>query len=123
MAKELLFSLTKKDFVIQFSRGTGAGGQKRNKTSSKCRIFHPESGAESTCDETRSSIQNQAIAFKKLIESKTFQAWHRLKVGEMTKSKFDIDAAVNKSMDKRNIRVETHDENGLWEEKEIDERV
>jgi len=42
--KELLFSLTKKDFKVETFRGSGAGGQHRNKTDSAVRIKHPASG-------------------------------------------------------------------------------
>jgi protein subunit release factor B len=40
MGKELLFSLTKKDFRIDTFRAGGKGGQKQNKTSSGVRVTH-----------------------------------------------------------------------------------
>lgn len=43
--KELLFSLTKKDFRIETFRSGGKGGQHQNKTDSGVRIVHLESGA------------------------------------------------------------------------------
>jgi len=38
MSKELLFSLTKKDFRVDTFRAGGKGGQKQNKTNSGVRV-------------------------------------------------------------------------------------
>ena len=40
MSKELLFSVTAADCDWQYIRGTGPGGQKRNKTETKVRCVH-----------------------------------------------------------------------------------
>lgn len=56
------------DLEISYTRGTGAGGQKRNKTSSKCRMRHIPTGITVECDETRSAHKNKEIAFRKLAE-------------------------------------------------------
>ena len=73
--RTLLFSLSKdkKDFIVQLFKGSGKGGQKRNKTSNACRIFHPASGAISECQEERSFEQNKQRAFQRLIEKPKFQ--------------------------------------------------
>lgn len=47
-------------------RGTGPGGQKRNKTSSAARVTHRESGISATDDQTRSQHQNLHNALRKL---------------------------------------------------------
>lgn len=52
--KELLFSITKKDFSIEWFSGSGAGGQHRNKSSNCCRIKHLVSGVITTGTEQRS---------------------------------------------------------------------
>lgn len=57
---------TKKDFIIQWYSGTGAGGQHRNKHQNCCRIRHIESGLEENGTESRSRIDNQRVAFTKL---------------------------------------------------------
>ena len=73
--RTLLFSLSKdkKDFIVQPFKGSGKGGQKRNKTMSACRIFHPASGAISECEEERSFEQNKQRAFQRLMNKKKFQ--------------------------------------------------
>ena len=68
MGRELVFSACRKDFTIVCSRGTGPGGQKRNKTSTKVQITHKGSGLFEVCDETRSQHQNRAIAFRRLAQ-------------------------------------------------------
>lgn len=47
-------------------RGTGPGGQKRNKTSTAARVTHEPSGLSATDDVTRSQHQNLAHALWKL---------------------------------------------------------
>ena len=41
--KKLLFSITKKDFKIDYFSGTGAGGQHRNRHKNCIRLTHIES--------------------------------------------------------------------------------
>lgn len=66
MARELIFSARKKDFKIERMRGTGPGGQHRNKTESCIRITHIESGLSEYCCESRSQHTNLKLAFRRL---------------------------------------------------------
>jgi protein subunit release factor B len=47
------------DLVEQFTRGTGAGGQKINKTSSTVQLKHISSGLEVRCQRERSQSANR----------------------------------------------------------------
>lgn len=113
MAKELLFSLTAKDFRVDTFRSGGKGGQHQNKTESGVRITHIESGAVGESREERSQHQNKKIALQRLVASSTFQAWHKRKCAELVMAlegrKEYIDAAVDRAMDERNLRIETGD--------------
>lgn len=51
---------------VDVFRGTGNGGQKRNRTDSAVRLTHLATGAVATCDETRSQHQNRQLALRKL---------------------------------------------------------
>ncbi len=77
--KELLFRLTAKDFDFQATRGSGAGGQKKNKTSSAIQCFHPPSGAMGKSEDQREQSQNRKIAFKRCTDTLEFRAWLRMK--------------------------------------------
>lgn len=113
--KELLFSLSKSrgDFTVQPFKGSGKGGQKRNKTMSACRISHPASGAVAECQEERSYEQNKKKAFKRLCGSDKFKQWHKIEVARTLGHLANIDEAVNAEM--KHIKIEVfHD--GKWEE-------
>jgi protein subunit release factor A len=71
--KELLFSLTKKDFRIDTFRSGGKGGQYQNTCDSGVRITHIESGAVGESRDERSQYQNKKMAMERLVASKTFQ--------------------------------------------------
>jgi protein subunit release factor B len=113
--KKILFRLTEKDFKFTYSRGTGPGGQKRNKTSTKVQCFHPESGAMGVSDETRSQHQNKKLAFEKMAKSDIFMKWVRLKVARITGLERQIEEKVDYEM-KHHVKVERKDEEGKWVE-------
>lgn len=106
VSKEVLFSVTKKDFDISWFSGTGKGGQYRNKHQNCCRITHTDSGATGIGQNNRSRITNQREAFDSLVKSGTFQKWLRIQVAKKTGEYAEIDKAVERSMRPENIVVE-----------------
>lgn len=62
------FSVTKKDLKIQYYRGTGPGGQHRNKTDTACRITHIPTGITTQSQQFKSQTQNRKEAFINLAE-------------------------------------------------------
>jgi len=77
--KQLLWSVTEKDLVFKATRGSGKGGQKKNKTSSAIQCFHEPSGAMGEAEDFREQSRNKKLAFKRMAESKEFQAWAKMK--------------------------------------------
>ncbi len=51
---------------LEFTRGSGNGGQKRNKTSTAVRVVLPEYGVEASDCTERSQHRNRAAALRKL---------------------------------------------------------
>jgi peptide chain release factor 1 len=54
--------LTDRDLSWSTCRGTGSGGQKRNKTSSTVRLKHEPSGTQVRCETSRSQLHNREAA-------------------------------------------------------------
>lgn len=103
----LLFSVAAKDLVVETFRGSGAGGQNRNKRETGVRIKHPASGATGqSCDE-RSQAQNKRTALSRLRDSREFTLWVKREVGRIAVSDSEIENRVNRSMRKENLVIET----------------
>jgi peptide chain release factor 2 len=111
--KELLFSVTAKDCKWDYFRGHGKGGQKRNKTSSAVRCTHIESGAVGTSQDERSQTKNKSAAFSRMASTDKFKKWIKLEASRKMGIEKQIEEAVNRSMDSKNIKVEIK-ENGKW---------
>lgn len=94
-----LFSLDRHDFKWEFFRAGGKGGQNQNKRSSACRCIHEPSNSVGESREERSQAQNRRIAFRRCVESKSFQTWVRIQVA-------DIERKVDEWMKPENIKVE-----------------
>lgn len=67
--------VTAKDCERQTFRGSGPGGQHRNKTDTGVRFIHHPSGARAESCETRSQHENARLAWRKLGESQEFRRW------------------------------------------------
>lgn len=113
MPKELLFSVTKEDCDWFVSRGTGPGGQKRNKTETKVRCVHRASGAAGESDETRDQHKNRKLAFIKMANTKEFKAWHKMEVARRIGDEIALDEYVESAMMEHNLKVEGK-LNGKW---------
>lgn len=106
--KTLLFSVTLKDCDVQTFRGSGAGGQKRNKTSSGIRIVHRESGAVGQASDAREQSKNKRTAFLRMIQTKEFTLWQKITtqkiLGQLPKK--SIDELVDEALVPENIKFE-----------------
>eukprot|EP00593_Proboscia_inermis_P002975 CAMPEP_0171295930 /NCGR_PEP_ID=MMETSP0816-20121228/4586_1 /TAXON_ID=420281 /ORGANISM="Proboscia inermis, Strain CCAP1064/1" /LENGTH=178 /DNA_ID=CAMNT_0011768983 /DNA_START=32 /DNA_END=568 /DNA_ORIENTATION=+ len=60
--------LRDEDLEEKFIRGSGAGGQKVNKTSNRVVLLHKPTSLRVECQDTRSLTQNRKIARKRLLQ-------------------------------------------------------
>lgn len=112
--RKLLFSLTRKDFDVHTFASGGPGGQHQNKTESGVRIVHRDSGAAGESREHRSQWQNKQAAFRRLVESQRFKAWHRCEVARRLGSEALAQEAAERQMRPENLRVEVKSDDGRW---------
>lgn len=61
-----MIRLDKSDIRVDTFRGSGNGGQHRNKTDSAVRITHIPTGTVVTATEDRSQHRNRVVAFERL---------------------------------------------------------
>jgi len=113
MPRELLFSVTKKDLIIDTFRSGGKGGQHQNTTDSGVRIRHPESGAVGESREERSQVQNKKKAFRRMVESEKFKSWHRRKAAECMMDHAALERKVDEMMRPENLLIEEIDGDSL----------
>lgn len=111
MSKELLFSVAAKDCEWSYTKGSGKGGQKKNKTSSAIHCIHRPSGAHGYSEESRSQLDNKRSAFRKMAETKEFKVWHKLETARISGKLNDINEEVDRQL--KNIKIEKK-ENGKW---------
>lgn len=113
MACEKLFSVTQKDFDFTAQRGSGPGGQHRNKTDSAVRCVHPPSGAVGFAQEERSQLLNKRKAFERCTSTVEFKRWLKVesarRSGAEAAAKDAIERRVNAAMRPENLMVEVGD--------------
>jgi len=112
MSRQKLFSVTIKDCIVQHYRGSGTGGQKKNKTESAARVIHEESGAVGECEEYREQSRNKQNAFRKMTETEKFKNWMKIEIARCTGELDRIERELDVEMKK--VKVEIKDENGRW---------
>ena len=112
MEQEILFTVTSADCRWDYYRGSGKGGQHRNKTDSAVRCTHIASGAVGQAEDDRSQHKNKRIAFVRMAATKKFKAWHQMEVARRTGELQQIEERIDFDM-KHRIKVEVQ-EGGRW---------
>jgi hypothetical protein len=106
--KQLLFSLTSKDFEFQTFCTGGKGGQHRNAKQNGVRCIHPPSGGVGEHRDGREQYRNKAEAFRKCCESPAFRAWHKIETLKRLGLLKGIEERVDEQMHPSNLKVETY---------------
>jgi len=105
--REKLFSLTAKDFDWAFYRGSGKGGQHRNKTDSAVRCTYKASGAVATAQDERSQRRNKVMAFKRVAETDLFREWLKIecakRLGANMESEEGLIKRINEEIEDRSM--------------------
>ncbi len=108
--RKLIFSLTKKDFEMQTFRSGGKGGQNQNKRDTGVRFVHKESGARGEARDSRTQLANKKAAFNRLVNSKKFRVWLRIKIamktGELQAMEHKANKWADNQMKPENIQIE-----------------
>jgi len=105
MNKEPFFSITAKDCEWSYTKGTGAGGQKRNKTSSAVHCIHKASGAHGYSESSRSQLDNRQEAFRKMSETDKFKKWLHIEYMKRTGEHYEIERQIQASLNKVKVEV------------------
>ena len=116
--KKPLFSVTAKDCEWSYTRGSGNGGQKKNKTSSAVHCMHRPSGAHGYSESSRSQSDNKRDAFEKMIESREFQQWLNLEFMRRSGEMNEVERYVEQELKK--VRTEIRID-GVWTEVTVDQ--
>ena len=114
MARSKLFSVSIKNCHEEHIASTGgAGGQNKNRRHTAVRITHEPSRAVGYSADERDQYRNRVRAFRRMAESKEFQAWAKLTASQLITGK-SIEQRVEDEMTPNKIRTEVKDEMGRW---------
>ena len=116
-SKEKLFSVTLKDCDVQPYKGSGAGGQKRNKTESAIRIVHRESGSVGQSESFREQSKNKKEAFSRMFHSNKMQKWLKIEASRKNGTFLEVEKQVEQQVEKEmktNIKCEVKNDKGIW---------
>ncbi len=114
----LLFSVTSRDCEWSYTKGSGNGGQKKNKTSSAVHCMHRPSGAHGYSEASRSQADNKKDAFVKMSESKEFKNWIHIEYMKRSGEMDEIDRYVERELAKVKTEVRI---DGKWTEVNVSE--
>ena len=69
-------------------------------------VFPSFSGAWRISSEHRDQLQNKKVAFERMVKTKEFQVWHKLKASMIMKGIFDVQREIDKQMEEKNLKIE-----------------
>jgi protein subunit release factor B len=108
MAKQKLFTITPQDCREERYRGSGTGGQNRNKRDTGVRFTHEPSGAVGESEAQRTQIANRRDAFRKMASSPRFIMWAKAQGQARIEGHASLDRKIDELMVEKNLRIETN---------------
>lgn len=102
--------VSKKDLRTEYYRGSGPGGQHRNKSDTCCRITHIPTGIVGKSEEHKSQGQNKKTAWKRLADKLV----PMMKMALSNVPKPDVSERVRTYHDKRNSVVDHRVDGRKW---------
>jgi protein subunit release factor B len=111
--RELLFRVTRSDFDESHVRGSGPGGQHRNKVSTGVRLTHRASGATAEATDDKSQTRNRIEAFRRIRETPEWKRWFREMVA-VTSGRESTDQTIQRMMHPDNITTQVLDGRSRW---------
>lgn len=111
-----MFSVTASDCRWDYYRGSGSGGQKKNKTDNCARCTHIASGAVGKSEEGRSKDQNRQKAFERMASTTEFKLWHKTEVARKTGEAKAMEERLEIAMREENFKTEVKDDEGKWKQ-------
>jgi protein subunit release factor B len=118
MTRQHLLTIDRHDFDITPFRGSGNGGQNRNKVETGIRIEHKQSGIVTQACEERTQLANKKIAFNRMISNKKFRDWLRiesLRRAALIPTEHDLEKMVDRMLSTENLKYEIKVD-GKWTE-------
>jgi len=97
-SRELILSVGLKDMRVKPCRGSGNGGQHRNKNFTGCQMWHDPSGSFASATDSKSFDQNRKAAFLRIVKSESFETWRRKECARLTGEEARIADRVEKKM-------------------------
>lgn len=113
MEREVLFKVTKADFDETHVRGSGPGGQHRNKTSTGVRLHHRASGATAEATDNKSQHINRIEAFRRIQETAEWKRWFREMIFT-TQGMPSTAERIEAAMSPEKITTQVLDERSRW---------
>ena len=118
--QKLIFSITAKDCTFRATRGSGPGGQHRNKVATAIRCVHDSSGAVGFASDDKSQHRNKKKAFRRMAESEKFQTWVRIEVARRSGELAEMERKIEKSLSEDKVKCEIRVD-GKWTVKKHEE--
>ena len=116
--RQHLFTVTARDCEWSYARGSGNGGQARNKSNNAVHCRHRPSGAHGYSEASRSQADNKKDAFEKMYNSPEFQRWLNLEFMKRSGEMNEIERSVERELTKVKTEIKI---DGVWTEVTVDQ--